>query len=75
MTDLHNFFLQIFKVFSKFDQNTIIKMLIYSCKLKFFALKVNLCYGQIFINDGNLRWFVKMHNFTSFKNYNFMNIW
>ena len=74
MTDLH-IFLQIFKAFSKFNQNTMIKMFSYRRKLKIFALKVNLCYGQIFINDGNLRWFVKMHNFTSFKNYNFMKIW
>ncbi len=41
MTDLYNFFTN-FKAFSKFDQITIIKMFSYSCKLKIFALKVNL---------------------------------
>ncbi len=68
-------YLQIFKAFAKFDQNTIIKMFSYSCMLKIFALKVNLCHGQFFINDGNLQRSVKMQNFTSFKNYNFMKIW
>ncbi len=75
MTDLHKKILQILKAFSKFNQNTIIKMFSYSYKLKVFALKVNLSYGQFLINDENLQRSVKMHNFTSFKNYNFMKIW
>ncbi len=75
MTDLHRFFLQIFKVFSKLVQSKIIKMFSYSCKLKIFALKVNLCYGHFFINNENLQRSVKIHNFTSFKNYNFMTFW
>jgi hypothetical protein len=67
-TDLHKKNLQIFEAFSKFNQNTRIKMVSYSCKLKIFALKVNLCYGQFFIDDEKLQSSVKMHNFTSFKN-------
>ncbi len=50
-------------------------MFSYSCKLKIFALKVNLCYGQFFIVDENLQSSVKMHNFNSSKNLNFMKIW
>ncbi len=68
MTDLHKKNLQIFKAFSKFDQNTMIKVFSYSCKMKIFAPKVNLCYGQFFIDDENLQRSVKMHIFTSFKN-------